>query len=417
MKKTELLLAKPSLIESLVGELLGRTEKMVARKAEHTAGDMWDTMIAEFEALTAMRIENGVAIIPLRGMVTPDDPFSIYYGETNLVGFTNNFAAALADPAVKSIVLNIYSPGGYVYGVEAAANAIYAARGQKPIVAYTDTLAASAAYWIATAADQIVLGSETAEVGSIGVYLVHFDYSEMLKAEGIKVTEITSGEFKGIGSPYATMTAEEKKMLQVDSNYVYTRFVNTVARNRGMAVADVLKSANGLTFYGSAAIAAGLADSITTFQEVLAMSTKAGTGTNAEQPTEQQQAAAAAQEAANVTLKAENERQAAELKAYKDKEQKAEADKAAAECNAAYKASFGRDATADEVSAYQGMNEAARKAHKATLTEASANRDKLLKKSGLTTEQVNDTGLEEDSGENNLIVLAARQLGFAAAKK
>lgn len=424
MKKTELLLAKPSLIESLIGELLSRPTKLAQHTpqqaqagAEHTAGDMWKEMMAQWEALTAMKIQDGVAIIPLRGMVTPDDPFSPFFGETNLAMFTKNFDQALEDSKVKAIVLNIYSPGGYVYGVEAAANRIFEARGKKPIVAYTDTLAASAAYWIATAADKIVLGSETAEVGSIGVYLVHFDYSEMLTEAGIKVTEITSGEFKGIGSPYSAMTAEEKKMLQADSNYVFTRFVNTVARNRGASVQDVLKSANGLTFYGSEAIKAGLADSINTFQEVLAMATTPANSNTATQPTAEQQAAADKEAAEKLAAKTESERMAAELKSYKDKEAKEASDKAAAECTVAVKAAFGRDATPEEIKSYQGMNEEGRKTYKATLAESARNRDTLVKKAGLTEEQVKDNGsLEENSPDNNLIVLAARSLGLAVTK-
>lgn len=420
MKKTELLLAKPSLIESLIGEMLARPTKLAhlapqqaQAGVQQTAGDMFKEMMAAWEGLTSMTIQDGVAVIPLRGMITPDDPFAPYYGETNLAMFTKNFDAALANPKVDSIVLNIYSPGGYVYGVEAAANRIYEARGTKPIRSYTDTLAASAGYWIASAADSIHLGSETAEVGSIGVYLVHFDYSEMLTEAGIKVTEITSGEFKGIGSPYAAMTAEEKKMLQADSNYVYTRFVNTVARNRGTSVTDVLKSANGTTFYGSEAIKAGLADSINTFQEVLAMATTPDKGATASQPTAEQQAAADKEAAEKLAAKTHTEKVEAELASYKAKEAKDAADKAAVECNVAVKAAFGRDATTDEVKAYQGMNDEGRKMYKANLTESSANRDKLITKAGLTREQVNDSGLDTVDGENNLIVLAARELGFA----
>lgn len=399
MKKTELLLVKTSQVESVLAELFARPHKAQATLKQN-AGDMWDEFIAQFEALTAMTVEGDTAIIPLRGMVTPDDPFAMFYGETNLTMFNKNLDKALQNPKIKQIALNIYSPGGYVYGVEAAANKVYQGRQQKPIIAYTDSLAASAAYWIASAASKVVLGSETAEVGSIGVYLVHFDYSEMLKEEGIKVTEITSGEFKGIGSPYAAMTPEERKMLEADSNYVYTRFVNTVARNRGMDVKDILKSANGLTFYGSEAIKLGLADSINTLQEVLAMSTAANNQPAANGGTQQPAAEANAD-------RARAEKAEAELAAYKAKEAAEAAARAATECQVAFKESLGREATAEEVAAYQASDENGRKVIRATLKESKANRDKLIEKAGLTEEQV--------KGENNAVKASLQENGLVQA--
>lgn len=409
MKKSELLLVKSSMVEAVLGDLFARQAKMAEAQSQpiQQAGGMWEEMIAQFEALTAMRVEGGVAIIPLRGMVTPDDPFAALFGETNLTMFTKNVEKALADPKVKSIALNIYSPGGYVYGVETAANLIYEGRKEKPIYAYTDSLAASAAYWIASAATKVILGSETAEVGSIGVYLVHFDYSELMKKEGIKVTEITSGEFKGIGSPYSAMTPEEKKQLQADSSYVYTRFVNTVARNRGMEVSSVLKSANGLTFYGSDAVKAGLADSINSFQEVLAMSTTPNKPEVTEEATNQ----------AIATERARAEKAEAQLKEFTDKAALAAAESAKIECNIAFKSAYGRDATEQEVSFYQGLNEAGRSIYKGNLSETRKNRDALVVKAGLTEEQVNgDPDKPESHADNNLVLQAARKLGFAVVK-
>jgi hypothetical protein len=212
------------------------------------------------------------------------------------------------------------------------------------------------------------------------------------------------------------MTPEEKKLLQADSNYVYTRFVNTVARNRGLEVSQVLKSANGLTFYGTDAIKAGLADSINTFQEVLAMGTATDKNVSSE-PTPEQKQAAEKEAAAKLAAQQESDALKAEVKAYRDKEAKEAADKAKAECNLAVKAAFGRDASDGEVSAYQAMDDKGRASYKAILAESSKNRDQLLTKAGLTREQVNDTGLDERSTENNLVVLAARSLGFANQPK
>ena len=403
MQRSELLLVKPSQIEAFLNQ---------ATERQSREATVWDKFVKQYEGLTTMTRQGNTAIIPFRGMVTPDDPTAILYGETNLSMVLENFNAALADSSIDSIVFNVYSPGGYVYGVEAASNAIYDARGTKPIIAYTDSLAASAAYMFASAADKVVLGSETAEVGSIGVYLAHFDYSQMLDKMGIKVTEITSGEYKGIGSPYSPMSEEEKKALQADSNYVYTRFVNTVARNRGMAVEDVLKSANGLTFYGSDAIKAGLADSINSLQEVIAMSTPA-TGNNSNPNDAAAAAAAQAQQTAAAEARAKKAEE--ELAAFRA-QQTAEANaRNARECKELIKTNLGREATDQEVSAYQSMNEEGRSLYRATVAEGKANRDKLLNNSSLTREMVSGNPAEGGGTPiaENGIVRAMISMGIA----
>lgn len=420
MVKKELLLVHQEMVEQVLTELTLRGERTAAKLRDNInssspeAKGVWEQFMEQFEALTAVSVVDGTAVIPLRGMVTPDDPFAVFYGETNLAMFNKNVDAAVANPKVKAIALNIYSPGGYVYGVEAAANRVFEARKAKPVVAYTDSLAASAAYWIASAASKIILGSETAQVGSIGVYLAHFDYSEMLAKQGIKVTEVTAGEFKGIGSPYAALSAEERKKLEQDVHYVYTRFVNTVARNRGMSVADVLKSANGLTFYGSEAIAAGLADSINTFQEVIAMTTPAGNpAPNAGTPPTPENTATSPS-AAELAAIARAEKAEADAKALRDKAQADELARAADECKAAVKATFGREATAEEITFYQKMDEGGRKVYKANLAESSANRDKIIQRAGLTKEQVEAGSDVEASLDNNLVYQAMVSLGYAS---
>lgn len=424
--KTELLLVKRTMVEAVLEAAQKRTDDFWKNVSSDKQAGIFDKMMKDWEALTAMKVEDGVAIIPLRGTITPDDPFAAYFGETSLSAFLSNFNEAMANDAIHSIVLNVYSPGGFVYGVEGAANAIYQARSsaekdkgkkKKSIVAFTDTLAASAAYWVASAADKVYLGSESAEVGSIGVYLAHFDYSAMLEGMGIKVTEITSGEFKGIGSPYAELTEADKKLLQADCDYIYTRFVNTVARNRGLSVKEVLKSANGLTFYGSDAIERGLADSINTLQEVIAMSKENDGKSTVTTPTDEEKAKAEQEAQAVAALKADNDRMAAELAAYRQKDEAAKAEAVAAECKEAVKAAFGREATAEEVSMYQSLSEDGRKTYKANLEESAKSRNDLFAKAGLGKEVATEGREEEHSADKNPIVLAARQLGFAVAPK
>lgn len=407
--QTELLLVRQDRIEQALNGYylrkgLGATEIMALIQQEKRAS-LYSDMIAQWEALTTMRMEGSSAIIPVRGTITPDDPFAAYFGETSLNMVLQNYRKALDDKKVKQIVFDIYSPGGYVYGVEAAANAVYENRGQKRTVAFTGSLAASAAYWFASAADEIVLASETSEVGSIGVYLAHFDYSEMLGKMGIKVTEITAGELKGLGSPYAPLSAADKKELQKDVDYIMHRFVSTVARNRGMKEEEVMKSATGTTFYGSDAVKRGLADSIKSLQEVLAMTTDAKSGTAATTT------AAATEQAPAPKVDAEKEAMKVELDALKKREAESEKGKVMAACSTLYKATFGRDATVEEQAGYFEMSDAGRKTLEATLTASAKQRDELVAAKGLTGEQATG-GKEIKPGEGGLLFEAANQLGY-----
>jgi signal peptide peptidase SppA len=366
-------------------------------------------MVKDWMEQTAMKVVGGTAVIPIRGAINQDDPWSAYFGETSVKMITDNFRAALADSSVKKIVFDVASPGGYIWGVEALSDEIFAARKTKEIVAYTGQMAASAAYWIASAASKVFVGSETSEVGSIGVYLAHFDYSEALGKMGVKVTEVTAGEHKGIGSPYVPLDGSDKKILQQDVNHVYGRFVGAVARNRGMAEAEVLKSANGLVFFGSDAKAKGLIDGISTFQEVVKMDEKDKEKlANAEKAAADAQAKAAAAEAkalaAEAALKAQTEAAAQAAKAA-----------AEAECKATVKAHLGREASEKEVSAYAAMTPDQREVFKATHEENSKNRKALIERTGLTAEQAMQTENAIKDG-NDLLLAAATELGYTGKK-
>lgn len=115
--------------------------------------------------------EQNIAIIPIRGMITPTaNILSQLFGGTDIASIKVQFLSAISDPEITGIILDIDSPGGLITGVEELASTITSARGTKPIVAYAYGNAASAAYWIACAADQIIAGPTTM-LGSIGVAL------------------------------------------------------------------------------------------------------------------------------------------------------------------------------------------------------------------------------------------------------
>jgi len=189
---TNLVLVKKDQIDAVITAVETR-QLRVSSQPKAGIYEMFDKALATLEAQTTMRVQDGVAVIPVNGAISFDDPFAAFFGETTIKTISDNLDKALADDSVHSILLQVNSPGGYVTGVEALSDKLYAARGKKRLYAHTEGMAASAAYWIASAADRVFLGSGTAEVGSIGVYLVHFDYSTLLTNAGIKVTEVTAG--------------------------------------------------------------------------------------------------------------------------------------------------------------------------------------------------------------------------------
>lgn len=211
-------------------------------------------------------IINGVAVIPIDGVIAKKMNLMMQVsGGVSSELVKNDFRAALNDPSVSSIILHIDSPGGTVDGTAELADMIYQARGIKPIVAFTDGMMASAAYWIGAAADKIYISSDTSVVGSIGVVTSHVDVSKSEEMIGIKTSEISAGKFKRIASEYAPLSDAGRATIQERVDYLYSVFVNHVAQFRGVSVDQVLSNmADGRIFTGKQAIAAGLVDGVST---------------------------------------------------------------------------------------------------------------------------------------------------------
>ncbi|HMJ03126.1 MAG TPA: S49 family peptidase, partial [Conexibacter sp.] len=174
------------------------------------------------------------------------------------------------DPAVGSIVLDVHSHGGTVFGAHELHATILAGRGKgKRIVASINSIAASAAYWIACAADEVVI-TPGGEAGSIGVYTVHLDVSEALAKAGIKPTIIKAGKYKTEGDPSVPLTDEARRAIQARADAAYDLFVSDVAAGRGVTPAAVRNGyGQGSVLPAKAAKAEGLVDRIATFEEVV----------------------------------------------------------------------------------------------------------------------------------------------------
>ena len=223
--------------------------------------------------MTAANAGNGIAVLPLYGVVTQrgnmvDDISGP--GSTSTQQFAAALREAIADPAVGQILIDIDSPGGSVYGVSELAAEILKSRGEKPITAIANSLAASAAYWIGSAANELFV-TPGGEVGSIGVWQAHFDYSKALAEDGIKPTLISAGKFKVEGNPYSALDEEALGFMQSRVDEYYAAFVKGVAKGRGVGVEQVRTGmGEGRVLGADTAVAQGMVDGVATFDQVIA---------------------------------------------------------------------------------------------------------------------------------------------------
>lgn len=221
------------------------------------------------EADPGYEVRDGVAVIAIEGVLRKKSSRWWWDDSTSMNDVKDAFRYALDDPSVHSIVLYIDSPGGTVDGTQELASVIKAARGRKPIVAYSDGLMASAAYWIGSAADKIYISGDTVEVGSIGIVAAHIDVSKMEEDWGVKVTEITAGQYKRIASVHAPLSEDGRSYIQDQVDHLYAVFVDTVAGNRGKSTEEALAMADGKIFIGRQAVQMGLVDGIATMDQII----------------------------------------------------------------------------------------------------------------------------------------------------
>lgn len=220
-----------------------------------------------------------VHILRLHGVVFPRaSMMSDISGGQSLEQFGRAFDEAAADERAAAIVIDVDSPGGSTALVEETAAKVFGARrADRPIVAVADTMAASAAYWIASAADQIA-AAPSAGVGSIGVYTLHDDMSAMMETLGVDRTVIKSGPRKIENNPWGPLEDSAKAALQDNVAETYRAFTSDVARFRGVSASVVRadpesedRHYGGGRYYGARqARQYGMIDRIATLETVVA---------------------------------------------------------------------------------------------------------------------------------------------------
>lgn len=226
--------------------------------------------MSELDAERGYQVDNGVAIIDIRDVLTKGRTFFSYlFGGTSMREIGEAFDRAMEDPQVHAIILAIDSPGGTVDGTEELSGKIMSARGEKPIVAWADGTMASGAYWIGAAAEKIYISGDTTMVGSIGVVATHVDVSKADERYGEYWTEITAGRYKRIASSHRPLSEEGRAYIQDQVDALYSVFVQSVADMRGRPVEEILTAADGKIYIGRQAITAGLADGVSGLSELV----------------------------------------------------------------------------------------------------------------------------------------------------
>lgn len=215
-----------------------------------------------------VRIRDGVAILDVQGpLFKKANLFVRISGATSYEILRKDFQVAVDDPNIHSIVLKVDSPGGEANGCDELAAAIYAARGKKPITAFVSGMAASGGYWIASAADRVVI-SEAAMLGSIGVVLGIQDKTAADERRGVKTVEFVSSQSPGKRPDPNTDAGRARIQGMVDD--LAGVFIAAVARHRGVSSETVVKNfgAGGIKV-GRNAVAAGMADEVGQFETLL----------------------------------------------------------------------------------------------------------------------------------------------------
>lgn len=221
-----------------------------------------------------------IAVLPLYGTIMQrGGMLEMCGGGTSTQSFTAKFREAMADDTIGQILIDIDSPGGSVYGVGELAAEITAARGQKPVVAVANSLAASAAYWVGCAASEFFV-TPGGEVGSIGVWQAHEDWSAAMLEAGVKTTVVSAGKFKTEGNPYEPLGADAQEFMQSRVLDYYGAFTKAVAKGRSVSIDQVRNGmGQGRVLGADAAVAEKMADDIMTFDDVVKRMQRTAKGT------------------------------------------------------------------------------------------------------------------------------------------
>ena len=253
-----------------LGEIVrGRDARQARRRADW--GDY--SGVSEADQERGYFYSGNVAVVPVSGLLSKYS--DMINGLSQPSGMTSQQVADTIRRAgddrraSAGVLLDVDSPGGTVAGTSDMAQAVQDVKaGGRRVVAFAHDLAASAAYWLASQADEVFL-TPTAEVGSIGVYAVLEDASKYYESRGVKRVLVASGPHKGGGADGTTLTPDHVASVAESVHAHAAVFKAAVAQGRGLSAEEIDRVATGRTFVGSEAVAAGLADGVANYEELV----------------------------------------------------------------------------------------------------------------------------------------------------
>lgn len=260
---------------SVLSERFGTERLIDTATGQALAGDeLRQLALGWSEERPAMRkaysVERGIAVLPVSGTLVHKygylQPVS---GMTGYDGIAKRLQQALADPAVKGILLDIDSSGGEVSGAFDTADLIARAREKKPVWALASDTACSAAYLLASACSRRLI-TQTSIVGSIGVVVAHRSVEKALEMAGVDITLIFAGSHKVDGNPYKQLPDDVRDQVQNSINSTREQFAQKVAIYTGLKKSRVLAT-EAATYTGREAMSAGLADEIVNYGDAIEM--------------------------------------------------------------------------------------------------------------------------------------------------
>ncbi len=262
----------PSRLWQIDQRFLQAFQARAARKAgldPETLDDVFTEYIADALGVDSKPLtmtDDGIAIVSVIG--------PLYKGKSPFVSNYKSIGEALAAieqmDQLPPVVLKIDSPGGMVSGLDPVLDQIRELSEQTLVVASINGMGASAAYRIASQAGS-VFASKDSEVGSIGTYWQLLDYSEAYKKAGVESVLLTTGPFKGIGTPGEPLTREQREFLQQTVEESNAEFLKDIMTGREMSAEAVDSVADGRWWSANKAETFGLIDGVGSLADVLQM--------------------------------------------------------------------------------------------------------------------------------------------------
>lgn len=236
--------------------------------ADQDDDDFWDNDDHMSSRYRPYNVKNGVLTIPVMGSLINRLSYQVGRYATGYEYIQRAVERGMADSNVESIMFHVDSPGGQAAGNFELTEYIRSQRGVKPMMSMVQDYALSGGFSLGTAADEVVVTSSGA-TGSVGVVVMHVDFSEMLADFGIKVTFIKAGKHKTDGNSFEALSDDAKKRIQAGVDKFYGIFVSTVAENRQMSE-DAVRGTEALVYDAEESVEVGFADRIGDYRKEVA---------------------------------------------------------------------------------------------------------------------------------------------------